>query len=56
MNPHYAASKFYKALVHVKNWDKLPLTVAAQKVQVSAFGDRYAKWESTAANLIMHAK
>jgi hypothetical protein len=56
VNPHYAASKFYKALVHVKNWNKLPLTVAAQKVQVSAFGDRYAKWESQAVNLIMTGK
>jgi hypothetical protein len=56
VNPHYAATKFYKALVHVKNWNKLPLTVAAQKVQVSAFGDRYAKWESQAASLIVNGR
>jgi hypothetical protein len=53
-NPTYAATKFYKALTHVHDWKKLPLTVAAQKVQVSAFGDRYAQWESQAANLVMH--
>ena len=29
--------------------EQLPLTVAAQTVQVSAFGDRYAKWECPAA-------
>ena len=56
VNPDYAATKFYKALVHVQNWNKLPLTVAAQKVQVSAFGDRYAQWESQAANLVMTGK
>jgi hypothetical protein len=52
-NPNYAATKFYKALTHVHGWQKLPLTVAAQKVQVSAFGDRYAQWENQAAHLVM---
>ena len=52
-NPAYAASKFYGALTHVHNWDKMPVTVAAQSVQVSAFGDRYAQWEKQATNLIL---
>ena len=53
VKPNYAATKFYKALTHVHNWNKLPLTVAAQKVQVSAFGDRYAQWETQAARQVL---
>ena len=52
-NPAYAASKFYGALTHVKGWDKMPVTRAAQSVQVSAFPDHYAKWEKQATNLIL---
>ncbi len=51
--PEYAAGKFYGALMHVHSWDKLALTQAAQKVQVSAFPDNYAKWEKQAVNLIL---
>jgi hypothetical protein len=51
-NPDYAATKFYKKLVEVKGWDKMPLTQAAQTVQVSAFPDHYAKWENMAADLV----
>jgi hypothetical protein len=51
-NPDHAAKAFMGRLVKVHNWNKLPLTVAAQKVQVSAFGSRYAQWEVQAANLV----
>jgi hypothetical protein len=51
-NPDHAAKAFLSRLVKVHNWKNLPLTVAAQKVQVSAFGDRYAQWENQAANLV----
>jgi hypothetical protein len=52
-NPEYAATKFYERLVQVKDWDKKPLTVAAQTVQVSAFPNHYAKWEKMAADLVL---
>ncbi|MDB6425926.1 hypothetical protein [Curtobacterium sp. 20TX0008] len=49
LTPSYAAGKFYAALRKVPGWQQLPVTVAAQKVQISAFPDAYAKWESTAS-------
>jgi hypothetical protein len=51
-NPTYSATSFYKGLIGVNNWFHLPLTDAAQAVQVSAFPDHYAKWENAAANLV----
>lgn len=39
-------------LVDVPGWEQLPLTVAAQKVQRSAYPDAYAKHEPTAATLV----
>jgi hypothetical protein len=51
-DPAYAATAFYKALVQVPGWDHLVLTDAAQKVQVSAFADAYAKHETQAGNII----
>ena len=44
MNPAYAAGKFFDALVKVPDWQTLPVTVAAQRVQISAFPDAYAQW------------
>ena len=52
-DPEYAATKFYERLVQVKDWDKKPLTVSAQTVQVSAFPNHYAKWEKMAADLVL---
>ncbi|MFC3503199.1 M23 family metallopeptidase [Micromonospora krabiensis] len=52
MNPEYAARKFYEKLLTVQEWERLPLTVAAQKVQVSAFPDAYAKHETLAAQIV----
>ncbi len=51
-DPTYAAKAFYKSLTQVKGWDKMPLTDAAQAVQVSAFGDAYAQWEAKAGDVV----
>ena len=40
MNPQIAAIKFYEALKKVPGWEALPVTVAAQKVQVSLYSRR----------------
>jgi hypothetical protein len=47
-DPHYASAKFYDALVKVKNYQKLASTVAADKVQRSAFPNAYADHEADA--------
>jgi LysM repeat protein len=39
---------YTRGLLDIPGWESLPLTVAAQKVQISAFPDAYAKWESPA--------
>lgn len=51
-NPDYAAEQFYRALRQVPGYRDLPLTTAAQTVQVSAFPDAYAQWEQMAADLV----
>ena len=52
MNPITSAGKFYDKLVRIPGWESLPVTVAAQKVQVSAYPSAYAKHEPQAANLV----
>ncbi|WP_018587174.1 M23 family metallopeptidase [Salinispora arenicola] len=52
MTPEYAARKFYEKLRGVLNWEQLPLTRAAQAVQISAFPDAYAKHESLASTIV----
>ena len=52
MQPVYASTRFYEALVSVPGWQSLPLTVAAQAVQGSATPGAYAKWESLADSLV----
>jgi peptidoglycan DL-endopeptidase RipA len=52
MDPVYAAGKFYDTLLAVPGWQQLPLTVAAQRVQRSAFPNAYAKWEPLADELL----
>ncbi|KAF9928041.1 hypothetical protein BGZ67_007185 [Mortierella alpina] len=42
MDPATSAGLFYNALGRVSNWRGMPIGVAAQKVQRSAFPDRYA--------------
>ena len=57
--PEYAARLFYggasnpnvdrtKGLLDIRGWESMPLTAAAQAVQISAFPDAYAKWEASA--------
>ncbi|MFU8852746.1 M23 family metallopeptidase [Micromonospora sp. SL1-18] len=52
MTPSYAARKFYEKLLEVPNWQRRPLTVVAQQVQVSAFPDAYAKHEDLAGRIV----
>ena len=52
MQPVYASTKFYDALVQVPGWQSLPLTVAAQAVQGSAHPGAYAKWQPLADALV----
>ena len=51
-DPAYSATAFYQGLVEVSGWDSLPLTQAAQTVQVSAYPDHYAKHETQAGDMI----
>ena len=60
MDPTYAATAFFggpdvppanPGLLDVLGWQSLPVTVAAQQVQVSAYPDAYAKWEGEATQL-----
>lgn len=52
MDPVYASNKFYDKLLTIPGWQLLPLTEAAQAVQVSAYGEAYAKWEPDATALV----
>ena len=47
-DPHYAAWKFYDALVKIKNYEQLAITVAADRVQRSAYPNAYADHEADA--------
>jgi hypothetical protein len=47
-DPHYAAGKFYDALVKIPNYQRLAVTVAADRVQRSAFPNAYADHEADA--------
>jgi murein DD-endopeptidase MepM/ murein hydrolase activator NlpD len=51
-DPVYAATKFYKKLLKLKDWERLPLTVAAQRIQISAYPDAYAKHEAVATQIV----
>ncbi|MGS2590228.1 hypothetical protein [Streptomyces hebeiensis] len=50
-DPVYAANEFYEHLAEVRDYARLPLTEAAQRVQRSGFPDAYAKHEPDAALL-----
>lgn len=59
LNPAESARMFFegghqgqRGLFAFKNRDQYSLTQAAQKVQVSAFPDAYAKWEDEASNIL----
>ncbi|HEY1179888.1 MAG TPA: M23 family metallopeptidase [Phytomonospora sp.] len=51
-DPAYAAGRFYGKLKTIDGWETMPLTVAAQRVQVSAFPNAYAKWEPLATDVV----
>lgn len=50
-DPVYSATAFYLALQRVAGWESMEVTVAAQRVQRSAFPNAYAKWETDATSL-----
>jgi hypothetical protein len=52
MDPATSARKFYQALEQVPGWQDMPVTVAAQTVQGSAFPDAYAKHQPTAETVV----
>ncbi|KPI26261.1 hypothetical protein OK074_0930 [Actinobacteria bacterium OK074] len=51
LDPTYAASVFYEHLAKIPDYQKLPLTEAAQEVQRSGFPEAYAKHEPDATLL-----
>lgn len=51
-NPHYASRAFYRRLMRVRRWQRLPLTVAAQDVQRSATPRAYGRWQALAQALV----
>ncbi|GGO10253.1 hypothetical protein [Micromonospora parathelypteridis] len=51
-DPAYSTTAFLKGLRQVDGWQDMPLTQAAQTVQVSAYPDAYAQWEQQAADLV----
>ncbi|NSC23721.1 heavy metal transporter [Streptomyces albus subsp. chlorinus] len=50
-DPVYASDRFYDHLVEVPGYSRLPLTVAAQRVQRSGYPQAYAKHEADATLL-----
>ena len=52
MDPVFSATAFYLALKRVPGWESMAVTVAAQRVQRSAFPYAYAQWENDANSLI----
>ncbi|MGN9910317.1 hypothetical protein ACTMTJ_22445 [Phytohabitans sp. LJ34] len=51
-DPAYSTAAFLSGLKNVDGWRNMPLTDAAQAVQVSAFPFAYAQWESMAAKTV----
>jgi hypothetical protein len=52
MDPATSTRKFLTALQDVPGWQDMPVTVAAQTVQGSAFPDAYAKHQPTAETVV----
>jgi LysM repeat protein len=59
MDPFYATKLFFggpnnpnkgktRGLLDIAGWESMPLTEAAQRVQISAYPNAYAKWEPSA--------
>jgi cell wall-associated NlpC family hydrolase len=51
-DPVYASTRFYQALQAVPDWQNLPLDIAAQDVQKSAYPTAYAPWQAVAEELV----
>ncbi|MEV6815769.1 hypothetical protein [Micromonospora sp. NPDC051296] len=51
-DPEYSSTAFFEALKNVRGWQDMPLTNAAQQVQVSAYPFHYAQWEDQAADVV----
>jgi hypothetical protein len=51
-DPVYASTKFYEKLKTINGWENMPLTEAAQRVQISAYPDAYAKHEPVATQIV----
>jgi hypothetical protein len=51
-DPVFSATAFYLALKRVTGWENMAVTVAAQRVQRSAFPNAYARWETDATALV----
>lgn len=56
MDPVTANRKFYDALKKIPDWEAMPVTVAAQTVQASAYPDAYAEHEPLARSLYAQFK
>lgn len=56
MDPDKSAGFFYERLTSKAGWETMPKGNAAQAVQVSAFPDRYAVWETPATELLTLVK
>jgi hypothetical protein len=52
MTPTFAVGAFLDALDRVQGWEAMPLTEAAQAVQVSGHPDAYAPWEAQAQAIV----
>ncbi|WFE61075.1 peptidase M23 [Micromonospora sp. WMMD712] len=52
MDPAFATRQFLAALAEIPGWEDLPLTVAAQSVQISAYPDLYAQHEWRATEVV----
>ncbi|MET8527181.1 M23 family metallopeptidase [Micromonospora sp. NPDC005172] len=52
MTPAISATKFFTKVRGIPGWETLPLTVVAQRVQVSAFPDAYAQHEPLATAIV----
>ena len=51
-DPVYATGAFLDRLVAVPGWQWLPVTVAGQAVQISAFPNAYARWQTLAEQVV----
>lgn len=56
MDPKKSTNMFLDELMTIPNWTSLPITVAAQRVQRSAFPDAYAKWEAQSRSMVATMK